>query len=70
MSSTDTPRIGIIVATTREGRLADKPARWIADLGAARTDLEFETLDLRDYPLPFVAHGYYDLEAHAPLDSE
>lgn len=53
MSSTDTPRIGIIVATTREGRLADKPARWIAELGVARTDLEFETLDLRDYPLPF-----------------
>ena len=30
--------------------------------------IRFETV--RDYPLPFVAHGYYDLEAHAPLDSE
>ncbi|MFO1015654.1 MAG: NAD(P)H-dependent oxidoreductase [Caulobacteraceae bacterium] len=52
-NTTSKPRIGIILSTTREGRLADKPAAWIADLGAARTDLEFETVDLRDHPLPF-----------------
>lgn len=30
--------------------------------------IRFETV--RDYPLSFPAHGFYDLEAHAPLDSE
>jgi len=47
------PRIGIIISTTREGRFGDKPARWIHDIGARRSDLDFEIIDLRDYPLPF-----------------
>jgi NAD(P)H-dependent FMN reductase len=48
----NTPKIGIILSTTREGRFADKPAAWLHALAAARTDLSFELLDLRDYPMP------------------
>lgn len=48
-----TPRIGIILGTTRQGRFADKPATWIKALGDAREDLDFELVDLRDYPMPF-----------------
>lgn len=47
------PRIGIILSTTREGRFADKPAAWLQAIAAERTDLSFELVDLRDYPLPF-----------------
>lgn len=47
------PRIGIIIGTTRQGRFGDKPAQWFAALAAKRDDLEFEIVDLRDYPLPF-----------------
>jgi NAD(P)H-dependent FMN reductase len=47
------PQIGIVIGTTREGRFADAPARWIAEAGAARGDLALEIVDLRDYPLPF-----------------
>jgi NAD(P)H-dependent FMN reductase len=47
------PRIGIIISTTREGRFGDKVADWIASLATTRTDLDFEIVDLRDYPLPF-----------------
>jgi NAD(P)H-dependent FMN reductase len=47
------PKIGVVVGTTREGRFGDKPARWIGEVAAKRTDLEVEILDLRDYPLPF-----------------
>ncbi len=47
------PRIGIVISTTREGRFGEKAAAWIADLAAARSDLQFETVDLRDYPMPF-----------------
>jgi len=48
-----TPKIGIILSTTREGRFADKPAQWLLDIAKERTDLAFELVDLRDYPLPF-----------------
>jgi NAD(P)H-dependent FMN reductase len=47
------PRIGIVISTTRQGRFGDKPAVWIRDLAAARGDLEVETVDLRDYKMPF-----------------
>ena len=47
------PRIGIVVGTTREGRFADIPARWLVDLGSARGDCALEVVDLRDHPLPF-----------------
>lgn len=49
------PRIGIVVGSTREGRFGEKPAAWIHDLAARRSDLVFELIDLRDYPLPFFA---------------
>ncbi len=48
----DTPRIGIILSTTREGRFADRPAAWLQTITAQRTDMTFELVDLRDYPLP------------------
>jgi NAD(P)H-dependent FMN reductase len=47
------PRIGIVLSTTRQGRFGDRPAAWIRDLAVTRTDMEFEIVDLRDYPLPF-----------------
>jgi NAD(P)H-dependent FMN reductase len=46
------PRIGIVISTTREGRFGDKPAAWVHALAAARGDLAFEIVDLRDYPMP------------------
>src|SRR5262249_38131061 len=47
------PRIGIVISTTRMGRFADKPVEWLWNLASARTDMEFEIIDLRKYPLPF-----------------
>jgi NAD(P)H-dependent FMN reductase len=46
------PKIALVIGSTREGRFADKPAEWFLQLAAERTDLEFETVDLRDFPLP------------------
>ena len=51
--STTTPRIGIVIGSTREGRFADQPAQWIHDIARQRTDLHVELIDLRDHPLPF-----------------
>jgi NAD(P)H-dependent FMN reductase len=49
------PRIGIIIGSTREGRFGDKPAAWIHSVASKRDDLQFELIDLRDYPMPFFA---------------
>ncbi len=46
-------KIGVILSTTRAGRFADKAAAWLLEHAAARKDLAFEIVDLRDYPLPF-----------------
>jgi len=46
------PGIGIVISTTREGRFGETPARWILDIASRRDDLDFEMVDLRDYPLP------------------
>lgn len=46
------PTIGIIISTIRKGRFGDRPARWIFDVASWRDDLDFEIVDLRDYPLP------------------
>jgi NAD(P)H-dependent FMN reductase len=47
------PKIGIILGTTRQGRFADKPAKWIFDLAQAHGGAQFEVVDLRDWPMPF-----------------
>jgi NAD(P)H-dependent FMN reductase len=47
------PKIGIIVGSTRDVRFSDHPANWIRDVASERSDMEFELLDLRDYPMPF-----------------
>jgi NAD(P)H-dependent FMN reductase len=49
----DMPRIAIIMSTTREGRFAEKPAHWLKAIADQRSDLAFEVIDLRDFPLPF-----------------
>jgi NAD(P)H-dependent FMN reductase len=47
------PRIGIIVGSTRPGRFADHPAKWINEIAGKREEFDVELLDLRDWPLPF-----------------
>ncbi|HEV2515128.1 MAG TPA: NAD(P)H-dependent oxidoreductase [Devosia sp.] len=49
----NTPRIGIILSTTRETRFADRPAQWVLDIAKARGDADYEIVDLRDFPIPF-----------------
>lgn len=45
-------KIGIILASVRDGRRGGQVARWVAEAAARRTDAEFELIDLLDYPLP------------------
>jgi NAD(P)H-dependent FMN reductase len=45
--------VAVIIGSTRQGRFGDKPAQWIAAQLAERSDISYEILDLRDFPLPF-----------------
>ncbi|HEX8182963.1 MAG TPA: NAD(P)H-dependent oxidoreductase [Candidatus Saccharimonadales bacterium] len=44
-------KTAIIIGSTREGRLTDRLAKWVASEAAKHGDTE--VLDLRDYPMPF-----------------
>lgn len=46
-------KLGIIVGSTREGRFADKPARWIRAQAEKTGAFDVEVIDLADFPLPF-----------------
>ena len=46
------PKIAIVIGSVRPNRFADHPAQWIKQLGDARSDLDFEIVDLKDYPMP------------------
>ncbi len=48
-----TPKIAIIIGTTRATRFGDKPAQWIYNIATQRDDMVVEMVDLRDYPMPF-----------------
>lgn len=43
--------IAVVVGATREGRVTDKLAKWVAEEVAKESQVE--VLDLRDYPMPF-----------------
>jgi NAD(P)H-dependent FMN reductase len=45
-------KIAVVVGSTREGRMTDKLAKWVALEVAKHADVE--TLDLRNYPMPFI----------------
>jgi NAD(P)H-dependent FMN reductase len=47
-------KIAVIVGSTRQNRFADTPVQWLVEGAAARSDLQLEVLDLRDYRLPFL----------------
>ncbi|SCK26590.1 NADPH-dependent FMN reductase [Vogesella sp. LIG4] len=45
--------ISVIIGSVRQGRLAEKPARWIFDHLKQREGVDARLLDLKDYPMPF-----------------
>ncbi len=47
------PKIGIIISSTRITRVGEQAATYVASIAKKRTDLSFEIIDLRDYPMPF-----------------
>lgn len=47
-------KIAIICGSTRPGRNGDAVARWVKDVASARTDAEFDLIDLAQVALPLL----------------
>lgn len=47
--------IKIILASVRQGRFGDKPAKWITEIAKNTKGISVELLDLQDYQLPIFA---------------
>lgn len=47
------PKIAIIISSTRGVRVGEQAARYVESIASKRSDLSFEVVDLRDYPMPF-----------------
>ena len=44
--------IGIIIGTTRDTRIGEQAAEYVYSIASKRDDMNFEIIDLTDYPLP------------------
>jgi NAD(P)H-dependent FMN reductase len=47
-------RIGIIVGSTRPGRIGQAVAEWVHELARKRTDAQFELVDINHFNLPLL----------------
>lgn len=50
-------KLGIIVSSTREGRVGGRVAQWVMEQVAAHTDAELTLIDLQTYQLPLLGEG-------------
>ena len=46
--------IGIIVGTTREGRVSPQVAKWVKEIADERKDANYTIVDIKDFKLPFL----------------
>lgn len=46
-------KIGIILGSTREGRVSPQVGKWVKELADKRGDAEYEIIDIADFKLPF-----------------
>lgn len=47
-------KIGIILGSTRPGRIGEAVAKWVLDLATKRGDAQYELVDIADYNLPLL----------------
>ena len=47
-------RIGIVLGSTREGRVSESVGNWVLEKTNAFKEAQFEIVDIKDYDLPFL----------------
>lgn len=58
-------KIGIIVGSTREGRVSPQVADWVKELADQRGDAEYTIIDIADYKLPLLGEAGADASGAA-----
>ena len=46
-------KIGIILGSTREGRVSPQVGTWVKEVAEKRRDAEYEIIDIAEFKLPF-----------------
>ncbi|MCH7322571.1 NAD(P)H-dependent oxidoreductase [Solibacillus sp. MA9] len=54
LQMTQTLNIGIIIGSTREGRVSPQVAAWVKEVADKRGDANYTIIDIADYNLPFL----------------
>lgn len=47
-------KIGIIIGSTRPGRVGEAVAKWVFEMSRTRNDAEYELVDIKEYNLPLL----------------
>lgn len=50
-------KIGIILGSTREGRVSPQVGEWVKGIADIRGDADYEIVDIKDYNLPLLGEG-------------
>lgn len=55
--SNQTLKIGIILGSTREGRVSPQVGNWVKEYASKREEATFEVVDIKEFNLPFLGEG-------------
>ena len=50
-------KIGIVLGSTREGRVSPQVGKWVLDIANKRGDAEYEIVDIKDFKLPLLGEA-------------
>ncbi|RBW70065.1 NADPH-dependent FMN reductase [Bacillus taeanensis] len=50
-------KIGIILGSTRQGRVSPQVGEWVKGIADKRNDADYEIVDIADFNLPFLGEG-------------
>ena len=53
----DKLKVGIILGSTREGRVSPQVGAWVKSIADARGDMDIEIVDIKDYKLPLLGES-------------
>lgn len=66
----DMLKIGIVLGSTREGRVSPQVGKWVKELADKRGDAEYEIIDIADFKLPLLGEPGGDASGAAAWSSK
>lgn len=65
LGGNDMLKIGIILGSTREGRVSPQVGQWVKEIADQRGDAEYEIIDIADFKLPLLGEAGGDASGAA-----